>query len=296
MIGRVSRQQIIDKELDNIRASVSSAGKTPEQTLSRELQELRDEGLLQFDGEGEYQFDRDAVSKELRTSSGRGGGPWSKEELEASVVAYLEMFELYRAESAFKKSAYYQELSARYSRSAKAFEYRMQNISRVFELLGRQWLPGLVPAKNVGHKNVEIIEKLISKHEGSAFTGSASLEAKVLDGRNSKRRSRVPPKGNRNPKSKTGESQVIKRDSQVILWVLEEAKGVCESCKNPAPFISSGGRPFLEVHHVHRLADGGPDIIENAVALCPNCHRALHFSSDGELRKQKLLQEVDRLR
>jgi len=35
--------------------------------------------------------------------------------------------------------------------------------------------------------------------------------------------------------------------------------------------------PYLEVHHKIQLAEGGEDSIENAIAVCPNCHRELHF-------------------
>jgi 5-methylcytosine-specific restriction protein A len=38
----------------------------------------------------------------------------------------------------------------------------------------------------------------------------------------------------------------------------------------------------LEVHHKIRLADGGFDTVENAIAVCPNCHRQCHHGrSDG---------------
>ena len=44
------------------------------------------------------------------------------------------------------------------------------------------------------------------------------------------------------------------------------------------PFLKINGARYLEVHHLKRLADGGSDTIENAVAVCPNCHRELHFN------------------
>ncbi len=50
----ISRQQIISEELEQIISDVSSKGATPEQTLSRILQDLRDEGYLEFDGNGKY--------------------------------------------------------------------------------------------------------------------------------------------------------------------------------------------------------------------------------------------------
>ena len=52
---------------------------------------------------------------------------------------------------------------------------------------------------------------------------------------------------------------------------------VGEFCEKPAPFNRKDGTPFLEVHHVQWLSKGGPDIIENTVSLCPNCHKRMHI-------------------
>ncbi|WP_437331180.1 HNH endonuclease [Sorangium sp. So ce381] len=71
------------------------------------------------------------------------------------------------------------------------------------------------------------------------------------------------------------------RHPGVIEFVERSAGGVCECCKNPAPFRREDGSPYLEVHHVNMLAAGGYDDIKNAVALCPNCHRAFHHASDA---------------
>lgn len=54
--GIVTRAELIEFELDRIVAEVGSKGRTPHQTLSRELQELRDAGVLIFDGEGNYRI------------------------------------------------------------------------------------------------------------------------------------------------------------------------------------------------------------------------------------------------
>ncbi|WP_305829358.1 HNH endonuclease signature motif containing protein [Photobacterium leiognathi] len=34
------------------------------------------------------------------------------------------------------------------------------------------------------------------------------------------------------------------------------------------------------MHHLTRLADGGADTPENVIALCPTCHRRVHYSTD----------------
>lgn len=77
--------------------------------------------------------------------------------------------------------------------------------------------------------------------------------------------------------------------------VLRNAKGSCEACKTAAPFKTEDGQPFLEVHHVVPLADGGPDMTSNAVAVCPNCHRKLHLSRDREAARAFLYERLSRL-
>ena len=77
---------------------------------------------------------------------------------------------------------------------------------------------------------------------------------------------------------------VINRDPDVVVEVLLRAKGICENkkCKKDGPFKRKHKHPalngqwFLEVHHKEQLAKGGDDTVENAVALCPNCHRQVH--------------------
>lgn len=73
-------------------------------------------------------------------------------------------------------------------------------------------------------------------------------------------------------------TSVFDRNPDVVAEVLSRAGGICEACTKPAPFIRrSDGSPYLEVHHRVPLAVGGEDTVENALALCPNCHRAAHY-------------------
>ena len=85
------------------------------------------------------------------------------------------------------------------------------------------------------------------------------------------------------------------RDPKVVLWVLNNSNGICECCDKKAPFLNKEGKPFLEVHHVKYLAFRGSDLITNAVALCPNCHRKIHYSREEESLKNYLYQKIKRL-
>lgn len=72
------------------------------------------------------------------------------------------------------------------------------------------------------------------------------------------------------------------RDPDVVAEALYRAEGFCEKCKEKAPFIKrSNGEPYLEVHHIIPLSQGGLDSLENVISLCPNCHRKIHFGPAG---------------
>lgn len=90
----------------------------------------------------------------------------------------------------------------------------------------------------------------------------------------------------------------FKRRPEVVAWVIENAlknnEGRCElgGCES---FPTPKGEPYLEVHHVIPLSEDGPDEISNAVALCPACHRELHFGKNKDKLKQQLYAHIDRL-
>ena len=90
------------------------------------------------------------------------------------------------------------------------------------------------------------------------------------------------PDGAINPLRTTRSVELIERNPLVKAWVLREANGVCQLCEQIGPFKDSDGQPFLEVHHIQPLAEDGADMLFNAVALCPNCHRRCHYGSDRQ--------------
>jgi hypothetical protein len=91
---------------------------------------------------------------------------------------------------------------------------------------------------------------------------------------------------------------VYYRDPVIAAAVKERANGKCDLCGQPAPFNNANGLPYLEEHHLIRLADGGDDSIDNAVALCPNCHRKMHIvkdEKDTEMLNKRILAHMKAL-
>lgn len=138
-----------------------------------------------------------------------------------------------------------------------------------------------------GFGEISALVRLITKHglsnfdfenEKSQAKFDEAVKAALADPA-SERKERLK---NASPKPKKiwRKVAVYIRNPDVVAEVLQRAKGNCEdeACGKIAPFVrSSNGTPYLEVHHRKKLSDGGDDTVENAIALCPNCHRKQHF-------------------
>ena len=218
---------------------------------------------------------------------------WQRNELEASVKCYMEMKRKEIGGIKFSKKKYYSELSKKFERTEKSFEYRMQNISFVFSEMGREWVTGLRPKQNVGSHIFKEIEEIINNLE-NRFSKNASFQNEVFNLLKDKKRQE--PKGSKEPKAYRSQVIQYSRDPAVVAWVLDLANGICESCKKPAPFTKADGTMFLEVHHIKHLADGGSDTVKNAVAICPNCHSELHYGANKIKKKSEIYKMVKRLK
>lgn len=131
-------------------------------------------------------------------------------------------------------------------------------------------------------------EKEANEYFKTSTSTSSEIESSPIDAATS-------PLGMETPERVETNGLAFLRDMTVKSWIQQNAAGVCEGCGNQAPFVVEDGTPFLEVHHVRSLADGGSDKITNAVALCPNCHRRAHFSRDRDEFKGLLYKTVGRL-
>lgn len=125
-------------------------------------------------------------------------------------------------------------------------------------------LPAIIEAEDIVFE-----EDLIQQQE------SEIEQSKALSSEARYNRLKTAPK---KPEQIQTISKQYRRNADVIFEARLRANGICENCNKPAPFLkASDGTPYLEVHHKILLSEGGDDTIENAIAVCPNCHRRLHF-------------------
>ena len=96
-------------------------------------------------------------------------------------------------------------------------------------------------------------------------------------------------------KGASGEARrtYYRRCAAIKDYVLARAAGTCESCKKPAPFSRRNGTPYLEPHHTQKLSDGGPDHPRWVAAICPNCHREIHFGEEGVVKNRSLVAALE---
>ena len=114
---------------------------------------------------------------------------------------------------------------------------------------------------------------------GRQLAKSVDLEKLIAK---AKRRAGPPPKRQRTIND-------FVRDPFVVAAALARGEGRCEMPKCASQlFDRDDDRPYLEVHHITPLGEGGDDTLLNAAALCPACHRELHFGK-RRMEKRKLL-------
>lgn len=87
----------------------------------------------------------------------------------------------------------------------------------------------------------------------------------------------------------------FKTSADVRAKVFALAGDRCESCGQASAFSKIGGFSYWELHHVQPLAENGADSEQNAVCICANCHRALHFAEDRDARRADLCRRLGRL-
>ncbi len=70
--------------------------------------------------------------------------------------------------------------------------------------------------------------------------------------------------------------KAIRHEISRIGQSVKNAAGRCQCCGWSAPSSVDNPSGALNIHHVHRVADGGGNSPQNLVILCPNCHSLAH--------------------
>ena len=93
----------------------------------------------------------------------------------------------------------------------------MQNISAVYGLMGRSWLCGLKPAKNVGTNVTRTIERIILDEEGGEALPAAVFNSQVSE--LLKEPIQSPPPGKKNPANSSNTASGFERHPAVVAYV-----------------------------------------------------------------------------
>lgn len=97
------------------------------------------------------------------------------------------------------------------------------------------------------------------------------------------------------PKKKKAERDEYVRNIYVIEAAKRRNNYKCEmpGCKY-RPFLTGSGKPYIEVHHIIPLSEGGKDEMGNVAALCPKCHREQHYAKKKDIKRQILRKAIQK--
>ncbi|GEM_PF-741803 len=268
--------------------------------LDEESDEERPVMRFERIGKDEYRIDliESAVSHE---DIGSDATDWTDQELEAAIYAYFTMLGKELKGRHFNRSEVIRQLCGfeLINQSRGAVEFKMQNICSVLQDLCHPTILGYPPRVGFSPEVSERIRRIIfdrkflnerdytpTADRAELDRRTANLLGKTLAG---------TPKGRQIPERLQSMQTACERDPLVKAWVLQQARGMCELCKQHGPFRTRQGEWFLETHHVVPLAHGGADTVGNTVALCPNCHRRCHVSPEADKLREELRYTIERI-
>lgn len=137
------------------------------------------------------------------------------------------------------------------------------------------------PLQLAGHKNPPLIEQEVPGAAGEP----ARKRVRVI----SHNKAGAPGEFTQGKTTADSPSaDLLEPDRIVSEYARRSANGLCQLCGMPAPFAGNDGMPYLEIHHIIPLREGGADSIGNVAALCPNCHRKMHvLNLQADVQKLK---------
>ncbi|MGG3943012.1 HNH endonuclease [Peribacillus psychrosaccharolyticus] len=139
----------------------------------------------------------------------------------------------------------------------------------------------IFPLKSINNQKKIIVPDLIIRMK------EVLREKKVRKLDNGELENRARTARRKSSKRRTA-TTTYERDPYVSEFAKRWAKGICQLCNHPAPFLNKNGDPYLHTHHIEWLSRGGEDSIYNTVALCPNCHDKMHIMNlEEDIRELK---------
>lgn len=322
-----SRQALIASQLDAIIADTGSAGTTPYQTLSRELQQLRDAGRLEFLDQGTYRWiDSASDPRSLKRSKGvfvigshsiyrdepdrfyRFPTRWlaNASEIEGNWIIYQEPRRAgrrgYYAVAQFERIVPDSMHEDMYLALIQAGSYLEFGRDVPFQMDGRAVERGLLNADgrlNNGRAIQSI--RAISDEDFNRIVELGLVDEDELLPRideeslsNSVQEERTPWHG---PVDRT--IMLVNRtvrDRQFRKRVLDAYD--CRCALTGMKLINGGGRAETQAAHIMSVEAGGPDVISNGIALSGTVHwmfdrGLISLSDEGDILLSQKINDVE---
>jgi putative restriction endonuclease len=323
-----SRHAFIESELDAIVADTGSAGATPKQTLSRELQQLRNEGIIEFLGSGRYRWLEEALDL-ANSDSGKGVfvvGSHSIYDDEPESYYRFPPRWLTAASKTVRNWIIYQEPR----RAGQRGYYAAAKVEKIvvdptnanmylalieagsflefgrdvpFQLNGRAVEQGLLDADG-RLNNGRAVQSIrpISDADFNLIVGLGLVEEDELLPRvdevepfpNAFAEERVPWEGPTNRVTALVNRTV--RDRQFRKRVLDAYDRRCAF--TGMQLINGGGRAEAQAAHIMSVEAGGPDLITNGIALSGTVHwmfdrGLISLSDEGRILLSHKINDVE---
>ena len=160
------------------------------------------------------------------------------------------------------------------------FEYTQPDLHEDFKI---NTVTGILSVKQLNDFIKNVFSPIFYKHLIPPLDTSHSPEEMIqhaLQMDYDSLRAAAVERGELHPEQRMVTSSRYDRDPYIAVYAKERADGVCQLCRQEAPFKNNRGEPYLETHHIIWLSEGGADSVDNVVALCPNCHRKMHIVND----------------
>jgi hypothetical protein len=157
----------------------------------------------------------------------------------------------------------------------------------------RQTDPSRTPEPRMGHAFIsswlKVGDRVVIGNIGAELFAAKDTDERSEDelGRELARKAKpatvlaLAKKAKGKPSKKVVMREDFQRNPSVVAGAIVRSGGECEMPKCDRDLFSrDDATSYLEVHHVVPLGEGGDDTLANAAALCPHCHRELHYGKN----------------